>query len=81
MADMALKHIIILALIITFMFFGVLGTCCADGACGGDPETFELVGYLGWGFGLFSTCVGIGLSQEGTGGKKKKKKTKEEDEE
>jgi len=77
MADMALKHIIILFFIITFMLFGVLGTCCMDGACGGDPASFEILGYVGWACGLVSTCVGIGFSQEGKG-KSKADKEKHE---
>ena len=32
---LALKHIAVLAMTITFLFFGILGTCCQDGACGG----------------------------------------------
>ena len=47
------------------MFFGMLGTCCQDGACGGDETGWEYVGYFGWGLGLASTCVGIITSQGG----------------
>ena len=32
---MSMKHIVVLSMTITFMFFGILGTCCQDGSCGG----------------------------------------------
>ena len=63
---LALKHIVVLAMTLTFMFFGILGTCCQDGACGGEPEGWQYVGYFGWGLGLASTCVGIITSQGGS---------------
>merc|ERR1712154_397793 len=56
---MSLKHIVVLTMTLTFMFFGMLGTCCQDGACGGDEKGWQYVGYFGWGLGLASTCVGI----------------------
>merc|ERR1712129_490593 len=63
---LALKHVVVLSVVLTFMFFGILGTCCQDGACGGNPEAFEYIGYFGWGFGLMATCVGIITSQGGS---------------
>jgi len=59
------------------MFLGVLGTCCMDGACGGDAGTFEIVGYFGWALGLISTCVGIITSQGGSGSLDKMQEDKE----
>jgi len=64
---MSSKHIVVLSMVLLFMFFGILGTCCMDGACGGDLAAWEFVGYFGWALGLISTCVGIITSQGGGG--------------
>jgi len=64
---MASKHVVVLSVIITFMFFGVIGTCCMDGACGGDLDAWAYVGYFGWVLALMATCVGIITSQGGSG--------------
>eukprot|EP00483_Globobulimina_turgida_P000689 UN00689 len=63
---MSLKHIVVLSMVLLFMFFGILGTVCMDGACGGEPDGWKFVGYFGWGLGLAATCVGIITSQGGS---------------
>jgi hypothetical protein len=63
---MAFKHVVVISLVLTFLFFGILGTCCQDGACGGDTVGWEYVGYIGWSLGLVFTCVGIISGQGGS---------------
>lgn len=60
------KILVVLGFVLLFMFFGILGTVCMDGACGGINEGWKYVGYFGWGLGLAFTCVGIAQSQGGS---------------